>query len=105
MVQTSGTPLIVKLLAGNQDESWTQDEVYDAVHWWKQLVAFIIGAVFGMVPYTGLLALGLFGAIFVFTSIIFYKSHLKIDEEEFGGHGELLNDGLGFHLGMFMLSW
>ncbi|KAG2397720.1 uncharacterized protein HKW66_Vig0140440 [Vigna angularis] len=66
-------------------------EAYGSSYLWE--------VIFNMNLATGFLALST-GIIYSYYAVI-----LKVDEEEFGGHGALLQEGLFASVTLFLLSW
>ncbi|KAJ4971332.1 hypothetical protein NE237_004431 [Protea cynaroides] len=94
---------ISKLL--DPEASWDKDELGDVLHWIRQGVALVCGLLWGAVPFIGAIWIILFlllssGIIYGYYSII-----LKVDEEDFGGHGALLQEGLFASITVFLLVW
>ncbi|CAN6442702.1 unnamed protein product [Victoria cruziana] len=87
------------------EASWDKDQLGDALHWIRQIVALICGLLWGAVPMVGAIWIIIF--LLISSSIIYgyYALVLKIDEEEFGGHGALLQEGLFASLTLFLLVW
>ncbi|XP_074295076.1 uncharacterized protein LOC141622947 [Silene latifolia] len=87
------------------DASWDKDQLGDVLHWMRQLVAIVCGLTWGAIPLVGgfwlMLYLGLSSAI----AYAYYALILKVDEEEYGGHGALLQEGLFASITLFLLSW
>ncbi|KAE9616603.1 hypothetical protein Lal_00034056 [Lupinus albus] len=85
--------------------SWDKDELGDVLHWIRQLLGLVCGSVWGSIPVVG----GIWFILFLVMSsgIIYgyYALVLKVDEEEFGGHGALLQEGLFASITLFLLSW
>uniref|UniRef100_A0A1D1Z1T1 Uncharacterized protein C20orf24 n=1 Tax=Anthurium amnicola TaxID=1678845 RepID=A0A1D1Z1T1_9ARAE len=94
---------LAKLL--DPEACWDKDQLGDVLHWIRQVVGVVCGLVCGAVPFVG----GVWILVFLLlsTSIIYgyYAYILKIDEEEFGGHGALLQEGLFASLTLFLLVW
>ncbi|CAI9297961.1 unnamed protein product [Lactuca saligna] len=84
---------------------WDKDQLGDALHWIRQIVALVCGLIWGSVPLVG----GIWIVVFLLISsgIIYgyYAIILKVDEEEFGGHGSLLQEGLFASITLFLLAW
>ncbi|PKI48708.1 uncharacterized protein RAB5IF homolog [Punica granatum] len=87
------------------EASWDKDQLGDALHWIRQFVALVCGLLCGAIPLAG----GIWIVMFLVLSsgIIYgyYAMVLKIDEEEYGGHGALLQEGLFASLTLFLLAW
>lgn len=87
------------------EASWDKDQLGDVLHWIRQAVAVVLGLLWGTIPLVG----GIWFIIFlvISTSIVYgyYAMILKVDEEEFGGHGALLQEGLFASITLFLLAW
>ncbi|MFQ6624680.1 hypothetical protein Gotur_003497, partial [Gossypium turneri] len=84
------------------EASWDKDQLGDVLHWIRQVVALLCGLLWGAIPVVGGVWIFIFLAIS--TSIIYgyYAMILKIDEEEFGGHAALLQEGLFASITLFL---
>ncbi|KAJ0987788.1 hypothetical protein J5N97_006144 [Dioscorea zingiberensis] len=87
------------------EASWDKDQLGDVLHWIRQGVGLVCGLLWGAVPLLGAKWIVVF--LMVSSSIIYgYYAHiLKIDDEEFGGHGALLQEGLFASFSLFLLAW
>ncbi|KAI8014675.1 hypothetical protein LOK49_LG05G01262 [Camellia lanceoleosa] len=87
------------------EASWDKDQLGDVLHWIRQVVALVCGLLWGTIPLVG----GIWIIVFLVISsgIIYgyYAMILKIDEEDFGGHGALLQEGLFVSIMLFLLAW
>ncbi|XP_022947917.1 uncharacterized protein C20orf24-like isoform X1 [Cucurbita moschata] len=84
------------------EASWDKDQLGDVLHWIRQAVAVVLGLLWGAIPLVG----GIWFLIFlaISTSVVYgyYAMILKVDEEEFGGHGALLQEGLFASITLFL---
>ncbi|CAM6119150.1 unnamed protein product [Calypogeia fissa] len=98
------TPFSVSKLL-SPDADWDRDQLGDVLHWLRQAIGLICGIIWGAFPLTGSLWLLVF--VLLSTSIIYgyYTLILKVDEEEFGGHGPLLQEGMFASFTLFLLAW
>ncbi|XP_073037640.1 uncharacterized protein [Primulina eburnea] len=94
---------ITKLL--DPDASWDKDQLADVLHWIRQALALIFGLLCGAIPLVGGIWFLLFVALSTGIIYAYYAIVLKIDEEEFGGHGALLQEGLFASVSLFLLAW
>ncbi|XP_047308692.1 respirasome Complex Assembly Factor 1-like [Impatiens glandulifera] len=87
------------------EASWDKDQLGDVLHWIRQVVALGCGLLWGAIPLIGGLWIGIF--LLLSSGIIYgyYALVLKVDEEEFGGHGALLQEGLFASFTLFLLAW
>lgn len=87
------------------EASWDKDQLGDVLHWIRQALGIVCGFTWGAIPLVG----GIWFILFLVMScgIIYgyYALILKVDEEEFGGHGALLQEGLFASITLFLLSW
>ncbi|XP_022998338.1 uncharacterized protein C20orf24 homolog [Cucurbita maxima] len=87
------------------EASWDKDQLGDVLHWMRQSVALVCGLLWGSVPLVG----GIWFIVFLVISTTmvygYYAMILKVDEEEFGGHGVLLQEGLFASITLFLLMW
>uniref|UniRef100_A0A7N1A165 Rab5-interacting protein n=1 Tax=Kalanchoe fedtschenkoi TaxID=63787 RepID=A0A7N1A165_KALFE len=89
----------------DSEASWDKDQLGDVLHWIRQVVALACGLLCGAVPLIG----GIWILIFLTlsTAIVYgyYGLILRVDEEEFGGHPTLVQEGLFASFTLFLLSW
>ncbi|CAL8999184.1 unnamed protein product [Prunus brigantina] len=87
------------------EASWDKDQLGDVLHWIRQAMALACGLLWGAIPLVG----GIWFIIFlvISTGIIYgyYAMILNVDEEDFGGHGALLQEGLFASITLFLLAW
>ncbi|KAD6119809.1 hypothetical protein E3N88_11080 [Mikania micrantha] len=84
------------------EASWDKDQLGDVLHWIRQIVALVCGLLWGAVPLVG--GIWLVAFLLISSGIIYgyYAIILKVDEEEFGGHGPLLQEGLFASVTLFL---
>ncbi|XP_062208220.1 uncharacterized protein LOC133909696 [Phragmites australis] len=87
------------------EASWDKDQLLDAVHWIRQVLGLVCGLLWGAVPLVGAVWIALFLTISTGIVYWYYAYLLKIDEEDFGGHGAILQEGLFASFTLFLLSW
>ncbi|KAK6943644.1 ER membrane protein complex subunit 6-like, partial [Dillenia turbinata] len=87
------------------EADWDKDQLGDVLHWIRQLVGLFCGLFCGAVPLVG--GIWVLGFLAISSGIIYgyYSLILKVDEEDFGGHGALLQEGLFASLTLFLLCW
>lgn len=88
-----------------KDSSWDRDQLGDVLHWLRQALALVFGVLFGLIPLTGLLPIIAFVALSSGAMYAVYSLYLKLDAEDFGGDGTLLQEGLFASMTLFFLSW
>uniref|UniRef100_A0A6N2L8A8 Rab5-interacting protein n=1 Tax=Salix viminalis TaxID=40686 RepID=A0A6N2L8A8_SALVM len=93
---------LAKLL--DPEASWDKDQLGDALHWIRQVVALVCGLLWGTIPLVGGIWIGLF--LLISSGIVYgyYALILKIDEEDFGGHSTLLQEGLFASITLFLVN-
>ncbi|PWA54204.1 hypothetical protein CTI12_AA435750 [Artemisia annua] len=111
--KSSSTSSIIKHESGhfnfhkffNPDASWDKDQLGDVLHWIRQIVAIVCGLLWGSIPLVGGIWIILY--LLISSGIIYgyYAIILKVDEEDFGGHGPLLQEGLFASVTLFLLAW
>ncbi|XP_040952753.1 respirasome Complex Assembly Factor 1 [Gossypium hirsutum] len=94
---------VAKLL--DPEASWDKDQLGDVLHWIRQVVALFCGLLWGAIPVVGGIWIFIFLAISTGIIYGYYAMILKIDEEEFGGHAALLQEGLFASITLFLLAW
>ncbi|MFH4979175.1 hypothetical protein AB6A40_005884 [Gnathostoma spinigerum] len=82
-----------------------KDELLDVLYWGKQIIALVIGVVWGMIPLHGFLAIMLYVAISTIVGQFYVTSFQKVDEDAVGGFWELAKEGFGSAFATFMVSW
>ncbi|KAL0533657.1 hypothetical protein IC582_027698 [Cucumis melo] len=87
------------------ETSWDKDQLGDVLHWMRQSVALVCGLLWGSIPLVGGIWFILFLVISTTMIYGYYAMILKVDEEEFGGHGVLLQEGLFASVTLFLLMW
>ncbi|XP_076930277.1 uncharacterized protein LOC143595003 [Bidens hawaiensis] len=94
---------LAKLL--DPEASWDKDQLRDVLHLIRQILALVCRLLWGAVPLVGSIWLVTF--LLISSGIIYgyYAIILKVDEEEFGGHGPLLQEGLFALVTLFLLAW
>ncbi|GLJ04682.1 hypothetical protein SUGI_0001220 [Cryptomeria japonica] len=85
--------------------SWDKDQLGDVLHWIRQAVALICGLIWGVMPLVGAIWIVVFLLLSSGIVYVYYALVLKVDEEEFGGHGTLLQEGMFASITLFLLSW
>merc|ERR1712137_1046247 len=85
-------------------QTWTKDDLFDVVSVIKQILAILIGVVWGAIPLTGGNAIVGFFLVITILSFLYYARFLGVDDEEFGRF-ELIQEGLFSGFAIFLLSW
>ncbi|XP_025115940.1 uncharacterized protein C20orf24 homolog [Pomacea canaliculata] len=102
--ETPSKPLLFKALTA--DFPWSdKDEFLDVIYWMRQIMGVVLGLLWGLIPLKGILGIALFLLVNVAIVYIYSSSFQKVDEEEYGGIGEILKEGLMTSFSSFMVSW
>mmetsp|Transcript_35676 Transcript_35676/g.49531 ORF Transcript_35676/g.49531 Transcript_35676/m.49531 type:complete len:141 (+) Transcript_35676:219-641(+) len=104
-IGTSPLSIIKNALNANPGDQWDPDRLLDAIHWLRQILSVVCGLVWGSVPLVGMQYAVGFLAVNVLGMVAFYQLHLKIDPEDFGGHGVLQQEGFVASVALFLLVW
>ncbi|KAH6765655.1 Rab5-interacting family protein, partial [Perilla frutescens var. hirtella] len=91
---------LAKLL--DPDASWDKDQLGDVLHWIRQALGLLCGLIWGAIPLVGGIWFILFAVLSTGIIYAYYALVLQIDEEEFGGHGALLQEGLFASISLFL---
>ncbi|CAI5464637.1 unnamed protein product [Closterium sp. Yama58-4] len=99
----SQSGLLLSLL--KPDVAEDQDAFKDVLYWMRQVLAVLFGLVWGIAPITG--GIGIIGFLVLSTALVmgYYTLVVKVDADELGGHGALLQEGLFNSFGVFLLVW
>ncbi|XP_078179269.1 rab5-interacting family protein [Carex rostrata] len=87
------------------NSSWDKDKLLDTLYWIRQAIGLFCGLLWGAIPLVGAIWIVLFVAISTGTVYWVYSQRLNIDEEEFGGHGAILQEGFFASFTLFLLCW
>ncbi|CAA6661742.1 unnamed protein product [Spirodela intermedia] len=87
------------------EASWDKDQLGDALHWIRQVLGLVCGLLWGAIPLVGAIWIVVFLALSSGIIYGYYAYILRVDEEEFGGHGALLQEGLFASFTLFLLLW
>ncbi|KAL0208133.1 hypothetical protein P9112_010720 [Eukaryota sp. TZLM1-RC] len=80
-------------------------ELLSVIYWFRQILAVVIGLIWGVIPVMG--ATGIIGFLSLAVVIVlsYCNSYLQIDEEAHGGRLVLLKEGLFTSFALFILVW
>ncbi|MCO5594788.1 hypothetical protein L7F22_048822 [Adiantum nelumboides] len=84
---------------------WDKDELLDVLYWIRQAIGLCCGLLWGCIPLVGSFWIVLFVALSSAAIYCYYKVVLRVDEEDLGGHGTLLQEGMFTSATLFLLSW
>ncbi|KAM7543198.1 hypothetical protein Aperf_G00000004583 [Anoplocephala perfoliata] len=85
---------------------WTdKDEFLDVIYWMRQIVGLITGVLLGLIPIKGAYGIALFFAINCCVVYFYSSTFQTVDEEDYGGYGEILKEGLMTCFATFLVVW
>nr|XP_060628302.1 GEL complex subunit OPTI [Anolis sagrei ordinatus] len=88
------------------DSSWEdKDEFLDVIYWFRQIIAVILGVIWGIVPLKGFVGIAIFCLINAGVLYLYFSSFQQIDEEEYGGTWELTKEGFMTSFALFLVVW
>uniref|UniRef100_A0A7S3EFI3 ER membrane protein complex subunit 6 n=1 Tax=Rhodosorus marinus TaxID=101924 RepID=A0A7S3EFI3_9RHOD len=96
---TETKPLIRKCFSPG--EAWSKDEFLDGIYWTRQACSLVSGVGVGLAGYTGFAVITTFITLNFLLSLMYFRSFLGVDIEDFGGQTE----GLVPSIGLFVLCW
>ncbi|KFP25738.1 Uncharacterized protein C20orf24, partial [Colius striatus] len=82
-----------------------QDEFLDVIYWFRQIIAVILGIIWGVVPLKGFVGIAVFCLINAGVLYLYFSSFQQIDEEEYGGTWELTKEGFMTSFALFLVVW
>ncbi|XP_059905368.1 uncharacterized protein RAB5IF [Gadus macrocephalus] len=92
--------------AFNSHAVWEEkDEFLDVIYWIRQIIAIILGVVWGVAPLKGFLGIAIFCIINAGVLYVYFSSFQQIDEEEYGGTWELTKEGFMTSFALFLVVW
>ncbi|XP_065186851.1 GEL complex subunit OPTI-like [Sycon ciliatum] len=82
-----------------------KDDFLDVVYWFRQIIAFVIGIVWGVIPLYGALGLLSFAGFSSLLTFIYISKFQDINEDDFGGIQEILKEGFMTSAATFVALW
>ena len=82
-----------------------KDEFLDVVYWLRQVLGLVIGLLCGLLPLKGILGLLSFVVINCVLVYVYAALFQQVDEDEYGGFGEILKEGLMTSFATFLVAW
>ncbi|XP_019510839.1 PREDICTED: uncharacterized protein C20orf24 homolog isoform X2 [Hipposideros armiger] len=82
-----------------------RDEFLDVIYWFRQIIAVVLGVIWGVLPLRGFLGIAGFCLINAGVLYLYFSNYLQIDEEEYGGTWELTKEGFMTSFALFMVIW
>lgn len=104
-VMTITSPVKILGMAFNKKTSWEKDEFLDSVYWIRQIIAVLLGVLWGFIKFKGIFGIIVYVLINLGIVFVYYASYHEVDEEEYGGHGELAKEGLLTSFSLFLVFW
>uniref|UniRef100_F7D0G1 RAB5 interacting factor n=1 Tax=Equus caballus TaxID=9796 RepID=F7D0G1_HORSE len=83
----------------------SRDEFLDVIYWFRQIIAVVLGVIWGVLPLRGFLGIAGFCLINAGVLYLYFSNYLQIDEEEYGGTWELTKEGFMTSFALFMVIW
>uniref|UniRef100_A0A8C0FJ07 RAB5 interacting factor n=1 Tax=Bubo bubo TaxID=30461 RepID=A0A8C0FJ07_BUBBB len=80
-----------------------KDEFLDVIYWFRQIIAVILGIIWGVVPLKGFVGIAVFCLINAGVLYLYFSSFQQIDEEEYGGTWELTKEGFMTSFALFLV--
>uniref|UniRef100_A0A8C5E784 RAB5 interacting factor n=1 Tax=Gouania willdenowi TaxID=441366 RepID=A0A8C5E784_GOUWI len=80
-----------------------KDEFLDVIYWLRQIIAVILGLIWGVAPLKGFLGIAIFCIINAGVLYVYFSSFQQIDEEEYGGTWELTKEGFMTSFALFLV--
>ncbi|KTF74159.1 hypothetical protein cypCar_00048870 [Cyprinus carpio] len=81
------------------------DEFLDVVYWFRQIIAVVLGVIWGVAPLKGFLGIAIFCVINAGVLYVYISSFQQVDEEEYGGTWELTKEGFMTSFALFLVVW
>ena len=88
-----------------KEETKERNEFLTKVFYFKQIAAFIIGAIFGIFHLTGIFIILCFPIVGIGLIYAYVYFFLKIEKEQYGGFWEILKDTAAQPFATFFVSW
>lgn len=105
-VANGGAKLSPWSKALKNDAAWEdKDEFLDVIYWFRQIIAVILGVIWGVVPLKGFVGIAIFCVINAGVLYLYFSSFQQIDEEEYGGTWELTKEGFMTSFALFLVVW
>nr|CAG4646749.1 EOG090X0M4M [Macrothrix elegans] len=103
--EKSSLPSLWTRITTKNSEWPDKDEFLDVIYWARQIIAIILGCIWGVLSLQGFFGLFLFALINAGVLYIYFASFQGIDEEEYGGAWELTKEGFMTSFAGFLVTW
>ncbi|XP_041064660.1 respirasome Complex Assembly Factor 1-like, partial [Carcharodon carcharias] len=80
-----------------------KDEFLDVIYRFRQIIAIILGIIWGVVPLKGFLGIAIFCLINPGLLYLYFSSFQQVDEEEYGGTWELTKERFMTSFALFLV--
>ncbi|XP_065913943.1 GEL complex subunit OPTI-like [Dysidea avara] len=107
-VKTARPPSFISIVikAIRPRQTWDdKDQFMDVIHWLRQLLAVILGFVWGVLPLHGIVGLLLFLAINGVGIYLYATVYQAQDEEDYGGAWDVFKEGMLTSSAFFVVNW
>lgn len=89
-----------------KSSSWPdKDELLDVVYWSRQLLALVLGMIWGLLPLTGIFGILLYVAATTLMLNSYVTSFQKQDIEDYGGFMDVAKEGFMSAFATFLVAW
>uniref|UniRef100_A0A3P8X156 RAB5 interacting factor n=1 Tax=Cynoglossus semilaevis TaxID=244447 RepID=A0A3P8X156_CYNSE len=106
LLQNGGVKVSTWSKAFSSNAVWEEkDEFLDVIYWLRQIIAVILGVIWGVAPLKGFLGIASFCIINAGVLYVYFSSFQQVDEEEYGGTWELTKEGFMTSFALFLVVW
>jgi len=92
------------LPSSTRPQIWIKDDLLDALYWIRQVIALLAGPLAGLAGAKGVSTFALFVTSAASAGLSWARA-VGVDEEDVGGIGALLGEGLSQAIALFVLLW
>ena len=86
--------------------SWPEKEEFlDVIYWIRQVLGVILGLIWGLAAFHGVLGLAIFAILNAGILYVYFSAFQAVDEEEYGGAWELTKEGFMTSFASFLVVW
>ncbi|XP_041701100.1 respirasome Complex Assembly Factor 1-like [Coregonus clupeaformis] len=90
----------------NSTALWEEKgEFLDVIYWIRQIIAVILGVIWGVAPLKVFLEVAIFCVINAGVLYMYFSSFQQVDEDEYGGMWELTKEGFMTSFALFQVVW
>jgi len=90
----------------SKNSSWPdREELLDVVYWARQMLAILIGFIWGVFNLTGILAILLYVVLTALLLNGYVSTYQKEDIEDYGGFMEVAKEGFMSSFATFLVMW